>query len=426
MIAAGPGFSGGDPYAAAQLFIGLVVFAAVLALSRQGNRAFSPAMVYLLLGAAAAGLARALGVDWLDPVDDSQTIERISEFAVIVALFGAGLKLDRPLRWGRWSSTARLILIVMPLTIAAVAAFGAIAMGLSFGAAIVLGAALSPTDPVLASDVQVGPPGEGQEREPQFALTSEAGLNDGVAFPFVILGTLIAAEGGTAWLAEWLVADVIYGIGVGVGLGAAAGYLIAAGARWLRDRNWLLAEFDGWLSLAAVLAVYGATELVGAYGFLAAFASGLGFRRHAKGGESHGRVHAGADTVEKVTELTLVLLLGSLVTAAGLAAPGVAGWMLVPLLLFAVRPLATLGAFARSSVPLRERAFIGWFGIRGIGSLYYAAVVVHAGVLKEPEAVKVFWSVVVLTAISILVHGVTATSLTRRVEAADARGRTEG
>lgn len=426
MIAAGPGFAGGEPYAAAQLFVGLVIFAAVLALSRQGSRAFSPAMVYLLMGVAAAGLARALGVDWLDPVDDSQVIERVSEFAVIVALFGAGLKLDRPLRWARWSSTARLILIVMPLTIAAVAAFGAIAMGLSIGAAIVLGAALSPTDPVLASDVQVGPPGEGKEREPQFALTSEAGLNDGIAFPFVILGILIAAEGGTGWFSEWLVADVVYGIGVGVGLGAVAGYLIAAGARWLRDRNWLLAEFDGWLSLAAVLAVYGATELVGAYGFLAAFASGLGFRRHAMGGESHGRVHAGADTVEKVTELTLVLLLGSLVTAAGLAAPGVAGWLLVPLLLFAIRPLATLGAFARSSVPLRERAFIGWFGIRGIGSLYYAAVVVHAGVLDESEAVKVFWTVVVLTAVSIMVHGVTAASLTRRVETAAARGRAAG
>jgi NhaP-type Na+/H+ or K+/H+ antiporter len=426
VIAAGQGFSGGDPYAAAQLFIGLVVFAAVLALSRQGGRAFSPAMVYLLLGVAAAGLARALGVDWLDPVDDSKVVERISEFAVIVALFGAGLKLDRPLRWRHWNSTVRLILIVMPLTIAAVAAFGTMVMGLSIGAAIVLGAALSPTDPVLASDVQVGPPGEEQEQEPQFALTSEAGLNDGVAFPFVILGTFVAADGGTAWLSEWLAADVVYAIAVGVGLGAAAGYLIAAGVRWLRERGWLLARFDGWLALAAVLAVYGATELVGAYGFLAAFASGLGFRRHAMGGESHGRVHAGADTVEKVTELALVLLLGSLVTSAGLAAPGVAGWLLVPLLLFAIRPLATLGAFARSPVPLRERAFIGWFGIRGVGSLYYAAVVVGAGVLDESEAVKVFWSVVVLTAVSILVHGVTAASLTRRVDAAGARGHAMG
>jgi NhaP-type Na+/H+ or K+/H+ antiporter len=413
--AAGSGLATGDPYAAAQLFVGLAVFAAVIALSRQRNRAFSPAMVYLLLGVLAAALARALGVDWLQPARNSQVIERLSEFAVIVALFGAGLKLDRPLRWPDWASTARLILIVMPLTIAAVAVFGTAVMGLSVGAAVVLGAALAPTDPVLASDVQVGPPGEEREREPQFALTSEAGLNDGIAFPFVVLGLLIAGEGGTGWLGKWIVADVAYAVGVGIALGAVGGYLIAAGARWLRARGWLLAQFDSWLSLAAVLAVYGATELVGGYGFLAAFASGLAFRRHEMAVESHGRVHAGAATVEKITELTLVLLLGSLVTWGGLAAPGLAGWLLVPLLLVAIRPLATVAAFARSSVPLRERAFIGWFGIRGIGSLYYAAAVIQAGVLAESEAIRVFWSVVVMTGISILVHGLTATSLTRRM-----------
>jgi sodium/hydrogen antiporter len=417
-LGADPGFSSGDPYALAQLFVGLVVFAAVIALSQQHQRAFSPAMVYLVLGAAAAGLLRALGVDWLDPVEDARLIERLAEFAVIVALFGAGLKLDRPLRWRDWGSTARLILIVMPLTIGAVAAFGTAAMGLSLGAAVILGAVLAPTDPVLASDVQVGPPGEEEEREPQFALTSEAGLNDGFAFPFVFLGTFIAVEGGTEWLPEWLAADIAYAITVGIGLGAAAGYLTAAGARWLRDRGLLLAQFDGWLSLAAVLAVYGATELVGAYGFLAAFAGGLAFRRHELEHESHGRVHAGAETVEKIAELTLVLLLGSLVTWGGLATPGVAGWLLVPVLLVAIRPIATLAAFARSPVPLRERAFIGWFGIRGIGSLYYAAATIQVGLLDQTEAVRVFWSVVVLAGVSILAHGLTATSLTRRVESA--------
>jgi sodium/hydrogen antiporter len=419
-LGADPGFSSGDPYALAQLFVGLVVFAAVIALSQQHKRAFSPAMVYLVLGAAAAGLVRALGVDWLDPVEDARLIERLAEFAVIVALFGAGLKLDRPLRWHEWASTARLILIVMPVTIGAVAAFGAAAMGLSLGAAVILGAVLAPTDPVLASDVQVGPPGEEQkEREPQFALTSEAGLNDGFAFPFVLLGVFIATEDGTEWLPEWLAADIAYAITVGIGLGAAAGYLTAAGARWLRDRGLLLAQFDGWLSLAAVLAVYGATELVGAYGFLAAFAGGLAFRRHELEHESHGRVHAGAETVEKIAELTLVLLLGSLVTWGGLATPGVAGWLLVPLLLVAIRPLATLAAFDRSPVPLQERAFIGWFGIRGIGSLYYAAATIDGRLLAETEAVTVFWSVVVLAGVSILAHGLTATSLSRRVEHAD-------
>jgi sodium/hydrogen antiporter len=419
LLGADPGFSSGDPYALAQLFVGLVVFVAVIALSQQHKRAFSPAMVYLVLGAAAAGLVRALGIDWLDPIEDARLIERLAEFAVIVALFGAGLKLDRPLRWHEWASTARLILIVMPLTIGAVAAFGTAAMGLSLGAAVILGAVLAPTDPVLASDVQVGPPGEEQkEREPQFALTSEAGLNDGFAFPFVFLGAFIAAEDGTEWLPEWLAADIAYAITVGIGLGAAAGYLTAAGARWLRDRGLLLAQFDGWLSLAAVLAVYGATELVGAYGFLAAFAGGLAFRRHELEHESHGRVHAGAETVEKIAELTLVLLLGSLVTWGGLATPGLAGWLLVPLLLVAIRPLAALAAFDRSPVPLRERAFIGWFGIRGIGSLYYAATTIDGRLLAETEALRVFWSVVVLAGVSILAHGLTATSLSRRVERA--------
>jgi sodium/hydrogen antiporter len=203
--------------------------------------------------------------------------------------------------------------------------------------------------------------------------------------------------------------------------GGAGGYVTAAGVRELRERELLVPQLDGWLSISAVLAIYGAAELVGAYGFLAAFAGGLAFRRYERDHEQHERVHAGADTVEKISELGLVLLLGSMVTTAGLGNPGIAGWLLVPLLLVVIRPLVTLGAFARSAVPRHERGFIGWFGIRGIGSFYYVAVAIEAAVLTEAEAEKVFWTVVVLSGVSILVHGLTAAPLSRRLEAAERR-----
>jgi len=416
-VAAESGFSFGDLYPLGLLFAGLVLFAAVVALSQQRDRAFTAAIVYLLFGGAASLGLQVLGAELLDPLEDGETIERITEFAVIVALFGAGLRLDRALTWSGWRSTFFLIAIVMPLTIAAVALFASTAMGLSLGAAILLGAILAPTDPVLAGDVQVGPPGDEDEPEPHFALTSEAGFNDGLAFPFVFLALFIVAEGGTSWAAEWFAADVVYAIAVGVVAGIVGGRLIDRLVSTLRERGWLEQRFDAWLAIAAVFVVYGVTELAGAYGFIAAFTGGLAFRRREHRLEYHGRVHSGADTVEKVSELAVVLLLGSTVTVAGLGEPGLAGWLLAPFLLLLVRPALVLASFARSRLSFRERLFVGWFGIRGIGSFYYAAVALNAGVLSATEATTIYWTVFVCVGISIVVHGLTVTPLTRRLEA---------
>ncbi|CAN5121569.1 hypothetical protein BH20ACT16_BH20ACT16_11170 [soil metagenome] len=172
VLAAERGFSFADPYAIGLAFAGVAVFAAVGALSHQHERAFSASLIYLGLGVAAATLIDLLGVRWIDPLKDATLIEHLAEFAVIVALFGAGLKLERAFDRRMWGSVARLLGIVMPLTIAAVALFGSAVMGLSLGAAIILGAALAPTDPVLAGDVGVGPPGDEEEREPNVALTA--------------------------------------------------------------------------------------------------------------------------------------------------------------------------------------------------------------------------------------------------------------
>jgi NhaP-type Na+/H+ or K+/H+ antiporter len=422
LLAADKGFSFADPYAVIVAFAGFAVFAAIGALSHQHERAFSASVIYLGLGLLAAMGINAAGVTWLDPKDNATLLEHLAELAIIIALFSAGLKVERPLERRSWGSVARLLLFAMPLTIAAVALVGDAIMGLSLGAAIALGAALAPTDPVLAGDIGIGPPGEEDEREPHFSITAEAGLNDGLAFPFVFLALFVAEKGGTGWLGEWLVADVGYAIGVGVLIGGLGGYVLAALAVRLRDRELLSHDFDGWLAIGVVLLVYGVTEIAGGYGFLAAFAAGLGFRRYEHTHEVNRRVHDGAEMVEKFGELALILLLGSMVTLDGLEAPGLTGWLLVPLLLLLIRPISVLlGLLGSPMDPPQERYFVAWFGVRGIGSLYYAAVIVGSGVLPDEEALRVFWTVAACVIVSIVVHGVTSSPVERRLLGRDVR-----
>ena len=392
------------------------MFAAIGALSNQDERAFSASLIYLGLGLLAAVVIRTFDIPWLDPVEDAEIVERLAEFALVVALFSTGLKLDRRLTWREWGSVVRLLGVVMPLTIVAVALFGGLAMGLSLAAAVVLGAALAPTDPVLAGDVGVGPPGDEDEREPHFAVTAEAGLNDGLAFPFVTLGLFVAVEGTDGgWITEWLLADVLYAVAVGVAVGALGGWLLAAGVLRLRARGLLARELDGWVAVGAVLVLYGAAELVGGYGFLAAFAGGLGFRRYERDHEANERVHQGAEVVEKFSELAAILLLGSMITLAGWSEVGWTGVALAALLLLAIRPLAVLVAFVGSGTTARERAFLGWFGVRGVGSLYYAAAAIATGLLAVDEAQSVFWAIAVCVVASIVVHGITGSPFAGRL-----------
>jgi NhaP-type Na+/H+ or K+/H+ antiporter len=407
-LAADTGFTFADTFPIGLLFVGLAVFAAVGAMSHEHERAFSASLIYLGLGAIAAAAIQVLDLPWVDPFEDEAVIEHIAEIALIFALFSSGLKLDRTLHWRGWGSVARLLGVAMPLTMLGVALFGTQVLDLSLGAALLLGALLCPTDPVLAGDIGVGPPGDEAEHEPNFALTAEAGANDGLAYPLVLLALFVAEDGGTGWLGEWLVADLLYASLAGVAIGAGVGYGAAWSVRWLRDRELLAPAFDGFHAIATALVVYGVAETAGGYGFLAVFAGGLAFRRYEHDHELNGRVHEGAEQVEKFMELAAILLLGSLLTGAGLTAPGWEGWLLAIVLLLVIRPIATFVSLLGSNVEgAGGRSFVAWFGVRGVGTLYYAAIVVGAGVLSGAEEQLVVWTAVACVIVSIVVHGVT-------------------
>jgi sodium/hydrogen antiporter len=388
------------------------VFAAIGALSHEHERAFSASLIYLGLGVVAAAGLTALGIGWIDPVQDATLLEHVTELAVVIALFSTGLKVERALRWREWSTVTRLLAIGMPAFIALAAAFGTLAMGLSLGAAIVLASALAPTDPVLAGDIGVGPPGEEEEHEPHFGVSAEAGFNDGLAFPFVLLGLAIA--GGSS-AAEWVVADLLYAIVGGAVVGAAMGWGIAWSIVRLRDNELLIPALDGWVAIAATLAVYGVAEVLGTYGFLAVFAAGLAFRRYERDHEMNASVHNGAEIVEKFGELAVILLLGSMLTLDGLGAPGLAGWGLALLVVFVLRPLTVNLALLGSRLQRPgERAFLAWFGVRGVGTLFYVAVAVAAGSpLPEDERRLIAWTAVACVILSVVVHGITAGPLNR-------------
>ena len=414
-LAADVGFEVADPFALAVVGFGIALFAAIGALSHQRDRVFSASVIYLVLGLVAAGALSLLGNAPLDPVDDASLIEHVTELALIVAVFSTGLAIDRRLSWHGWRAVAGLIGIVLPLTIAAIALFGVLAMGLSLGAAIVLGAALGPTDPVLAGDVGVEAPGTAPEGDARFNLGTEAALNDGFAAPFVLLGIFVAGQGGTNWLAEWAAADVLYAILVGALLGSGCGYVFGALAVRLREAQMLDLRLDYYFAVPSALVVYGCAEALGAYGLVAAFGAGVAFRRYDFEHEHNRHVYEGAEVIEKFGELVVILLLGTMVTTGALQVPGLAGWLLAPLLLLVIRPALVMALFARSRMNVRERAFVAWFGVRGVAALYYALVVIGADVLSASEEATVFWTVAVCVMVSIVMHGLSATTAMRRL-----------
>ena len=414
VFAIDPGWHLGGLYTLALAAVGVTVLIGAAAMSNQHERTFSASVVYVALGALGAVALSLLDVRPLDPEGDHVLLERLTELALVVAVFSAGLTIERHVQRRSWVSVGVLLVIVMPLTILAITLFGMWAMGLSFGAALVLGAVLAPTDPVLAGDIGLSGPGGEVFGEPRLSLHTEAGFNDGLASPFVVLGLFAATSSGAGWLGTWFAADLLYGAGAGLALGAGAGFAGAALVTRAQSRGLVVPELEGFVTIGMMLVIYGVAEAIGAYGLLAVFAAGFTFRRYEYGHEMHRAVHHGAEISGKTLELLVLLMLGTMLTSAGLSAPGTAGWLLAPLLLLVIRPVLVLATAGPKFMNRGGRLFLAFFGVRGVAALFYAAVVVDSHALTPSEQHVVVWTTIACVMTSIVVHGLSATPLTKR------------
>lgn len=423
------------------LLVGALLVFMALAGSVLKRLPLTSAMFYM---AAGIGLGP-IGAGLLDVemIRDAELVERLSEAVVVISLFTAGLKLRLPMNDARWLPPALLASAGMTLTVGLVAAVAFHGLGLSLGAAVLLGAVLAPTDPVLASDVQVE---HAHDREDvRFALTGEAGLNDGTAFPFVMLGLgLIGAHELGANGVRWLSIDVAWAISAGLGVGTLCGAAIAWLVLYLRREHSEAVGLDDFLALGLIGLSYGAALLIHSYGFLAVFAAGLALRRAErenspegaakddaaaplpvddKGNEEEathperapafmaGAVLAFNEQLERIAEVAMVLALGAmLATVSWTAQPLV--W-LIPVMFLVIRPAATFLSLLGTRPSIGQRAIIGWFGVRGIGSIYYLAYALTHGLSGE-EARTVANVTLAVVAASVVAHGISVTPLMSR------------
>lgn len=345
------------------------------------------------------------------PQENEKLTLHLTELIVIISLMGTGIKIDRKFSFNTWTSPLKLVSFTMLLCIGAATAMGYYFLGLGIASAVLLGAVLAPTDPVLASDVQVGPPNEGMKSETKFALTSEAGLNDGVAFPFtwlaITIGAMITGKEGSYF--DWFAFDVIYRIIAGIVVGFLSGKGIGILLFRVSKKYEILRTRDGLVAVAATLLVYGITEMIHGYGFIAVFICAITLRHFEKDHQYHDKLHSFTDQIERLLLCLLLMIFGGAL-AMGILKP--VSWKIVLFsagFLLVVRPLFGFLALSSSPMKNRERLAIGFFGIRGMGSIFYLAFAFSKFDFDNQDEL---WAIVSLTILaSILIHGLTATSV---------------
>ena len=423
-----------DTFTLGCIIAGVLLIVMTLGGSFIGRLPLSAAMLYLGVGMAVGPWG--WGLVKLDAFKNVALLERLTEVAVLISLFTAGMKLELPLKDRRWRIPVQLATVSMLVTVAAITALGVWVLDLPLGAAVLLGAILAPTDPVLASDVQVANPGDRDRL--RFGLTGEGGLNDGTAFPLVVLGLgLLGLHdlGDYGW--RWWTLDVLWAVAGGLGLGYVLGTAVGRAILYLRVRHREALGSDEFIALGLIALTYGLALASMTYGFLAVFAAGLALRRvdepaalqtaspasinlvkpevstAAEPAHMMRAVQRFNSQLESFAEVGIVLAVGVLLATVKFRSEVL--WF-VPVLFLVIRPLAVGAALLGTPVTGAQRWLMGWFGIRGIGSLYYLLYAISHGI-KPVLAQQLLSITLAVVVASVVAHGISVTPLMKRYEA---------
>lgn len=373
-----------------------------------------------------------------NPLEQSEVLEVLTECAVLISLFAAGVKMPVPFSFKRWRSPLQLAFISMLITVSLVALFGYFVLHLPLGAAVLLGAIIAPTDPVLATDVQVRH--HGDKDQLRFALTCEAGINDGTAFPFVMLGLgLLGLHELGDYGSQWFLIDVIWATSAGVAIGVLFGCLLGYLVWYVQKQGQEISILHDFLGLGLVATVYGLSLLVDAWGFLAVFAAAVALRQtetwlalNQKSLKARSALQNTSMTneaaitfkplsegalvfnehLERLSELVLIILLGGtlFIDSWSWQAVGFAAFVFM-----VARPLSVYLGLWRSGMPMHVRSMSAWFGVRGIGSLYYLMYAIQHG-LPEDLSMQLINVVFITISLSIFIHGISVKPLVKRYE----------
>lgn len=394
-----------DIYILQLLMMGLLLLFVTLGSGWIARLPLSYALIYLMAGI----LLSPYGLNLIQVRPEAKFLEHLTELVVLISLFSCGLKMNRPFKTWAWNSTARLIGLLMPISIFAVAAVGHWCLQMDWGPAILLGAILAPTDPVLASEVQLANPDDRDEL--RFGLTSEGGLNDALAFPFVYFGLhWLKDPHWRNWFHQWVAVDLVWAITAGLVMGVVVTHAIV----WIDKRLQRLKPADtlmeDFVALSIVLLTYALTELVNGYGFLAVFVAGIAARQGYHNPEKRLSQLEFTETIEKLLEVGTILLLGSLLRLEPILHFLPQGLLVAGLLLFVIRPVGAWISTIGEDFSRLRRGLFGWFGIRGVGSLYYLSYALGSG-LKDKLGEQIAWITFITVVLSVVLHGVSSTPL---------------